>query len=239
MIVTHVWTEDRSVSERIAAASMIPNVVDSSLDMVGSVDGILLARDDAEQHFRFAEPFLRAGLPVYIDKPFALTERDALRLLDTRTSPGQIYSCSSLRYAKELALSADELAVIGTIRHIVATVPKDWDRYAIHALEPALVLVPGRGTPRVIRKMSVGQTTSVSVEYTGGVCISIHALGAVAAPIALRVIGELGWKDLVFHDSFSAFKAALEGFKLAVHVGCSPIPDDFLLEVSRLLEAGR
>jgi hypothetical protein len=239
MSVTHIWTEHRSVSERVAAASLIPNVVDSSLDMIGSVDGILLARDDAEQHFNFAEPFLRANLPVYIDKPFALSERDALRLLGAQTFPGQIYSCSALRYAKELTLSASELASIGTIRHIVATVPKDWDRYAIHALEPALMMVPCRGTPTLIRKVSVGQSTSVSVEYTGGVCITIHALGAVAAPISLKIVGDAGWKDLVFLDTFSAFKGALEAFKLAVDVGYSSIPDAFLLEVSKILEAGR
>ncbi|WLR96187.1 Gfo/Idh/MocA family oxidoreductase [Shinella sumterensis] len=237
--VTHIWTEDRSVSERVAAASLIPNIVDSSIDMIGAVDGILLARDDAEQHFRFAAPFLRAGLPVYIDKPFALSLQEASRLMATRTFQGQIYSCSALRYAKELSLTASELAAIGMVRHIIATVPKDWDRYAIHALEPALMLIPDRGRAVAFRKSSIGRASSLAVEYASGACLTIHALGAVAAPISLKVIGHAGWRELVFQDSFSAFKSALETFKTSIEMRQSPISDDFLLEVAELLEAGR
>src|SRR3990172_8944646 len=46
--VTHVWTHDRKVSEDIAGASLIPHVVDEMSDMIGEVDGVLLARDDGE-----------------------------------------------------------------------------------------------------------------------------------------------------------------------------------------------
>lgn len=237
--VTHVWTEDRALSERIAAASHIPNVVDDYREMVGAIDGLLLARDDSLQHARFAEPFLRAGIPVYIDKPLAITRDDAAHLLSLRQFSGQIFSCSALRYAKELSLLPSEREQIGRIRHILATVPKDWDRYAIHALEPALLLIPDRGERIACRRTQIGFTSSLSVEFSGGQSLTIHAMGNLAAPIALSVMGESGWKQLVFRDSFSAFKVALETFVSVVQTRHSPIADDFLLEVADLLEAGR
>src|SRR3972149_10802337 len=70
--VTHVWAQSKEISSYIAKAALIPNVVDRYTDMIGDVDGILLARHDAETHIDFAAPFLEAGLPVYIEKPLAL-----------------------------------------------------------------------------------------------------------------------------------------------------------------------
>ena len=48
--VTHIWTQDREISEHVAAASLIDNVVDDINDLIGNVDAVLLARDDPENH---------------------------------------------------------------------------------------------------------------------------------------------------------------------------------------------
>ena len=41
--VTHIWTQDRKVSEHCAAAGKIDTVVDEMTDMIGQVDAVLLA----------------------------------------------------------------------------------------------------------------------------------------------------------------------------------------------------
>ena len=74
--VTHVWTQDRNISEHIAKASLIDNVVDKMEDMIGQVDAVLLARDDPENHVAMAKPFLDANVPLFIDKPLAITTED-------------------------------------------------------------------------------------------------------------------------------------------------------------------
>ena len=71
--VSHVWTQDRNISEHIAKASLIDNVVDNTEDMIGQVDAVLLARDDPENHKAMAQPFLDADVPLFIDKPLAIT----------------------------------------------------------------------------------------------------------------------------------------------------------------------
>ena len=48
--VTHVWTQDRKISEHIAKASMIERVVDKADEMICDIDAVLLARDDPENH---------------------------------------------------------------------------------------------------------------------------------------------------------------------------------------------
>ena len=58
--VTHVWTQDEALSERVARALRIDHVVQRPEEMIGEVDALLLARDDADNHLTFARPFLEA-----------------------------------------------------------------------------------------------------------------------------------------------------------------------------------
>ncbi len=237
--VTHVWAQEKAIASHIAKAARIGNVVDHYTDMIGEVDGVLLARDDAETHYEFATPFLEAGIPVYVDKPLALTVAEAKRLLDLQQYPSQLFSCSALRYAKEFQLSDAEKAQIGRLRHIHATVPKDWDKYAVHVIEPLLLLASERGTVERIQAWREGDATTVAVAYGSGFQALISTLGSSQSPLALRVIGESGWRDLIFKDTFPAFKAALFEFVKGIIHRNERIHPDFMLEVVGIIEAGR
>jgi hypothetical protein len=237
--VTHVWAQEGIIAAHIAKAALISNVVEHYTDMIGQVDGVLLARDDAETHFDFAKPFLDAGIPVYIDKPLALSLHDAKKIIERQQYPGQLFSCSALRYANEFSLSDVELSQLGTLRQIHATVPKDWDKYAAHVIEPLLLLVPNRGTVLHTKAIQSFGSTTLAVQYNSGFQALISTMGASHAPLTLRCMGDLGWKDLYFQNSYSAFKSALHDFVQGVINKDMRITPDFMLEVVALIEAGR
>ncbi len=237
--VTHVWAQESALAAHIATAAHIGTVVDRYQDMVGQIDAVLLARDDAERHIEFALPFLEAGVPIYVDKPLALTRAEARRLFAAQQYPGQLFSCSALRYAQEFQLSDTDRAAIGNIRQIHATTPKDWDKYAVHIIEPALLLLGERGPITRTQCWRERDSTTLAVSLASGQQLLVSALGAVGAPLALRVIGEKGWKDLVFQDSFSAFRSALQAFVDSVQARRPSIPESFVVEVVDLIEAGR
>jgi predicted dehydrogenase len=237
--VTHVWAQDKKIAAHIAKASLIDNVVDSFTDMIGNVDGILLARDDAETHYHFAAPFLNAGIPIYIDKPLALSVTEATQLINLQQYPGQLFSCSALRYAEEFSLSELEAARIGRIRHIHAVVPKDWDKYAVHVIEPLLILAGDRGEVIKTHILYNQDSTSLAVEYSSGLQVLVSAVGYSASPLSLRVMGDNGWKDLFFQDTYSAFKSALFDFVQGIIHKDTRIETEFMLEVVGLIEAGR
>lgn len=237
--VTRVWAQDRGLAEHIALAARIDVVVDDYKEMIGQVDAILLARDDAERHVEFALPFLNAGLPIYVDKPLALSVAEASQLLAAQRYPGQLYSCSALRYAREFQLSAEDRAMIGHIRQIHAMTPKDWDKYGVHVIEPALLLVEERGKVCKKHVWHRGDTSTLAVSYESGFELLVSTLGESGAPLSLRVVGDRGWKDLLFQDAFSAFRSALQEFVGGVQERRQPIAPDFVLEVVSLIEAGR
>ena len=236
--VTHVWTQDKAVSEHVAAAARIPSVVAEPTEMIGAVDGILLARDDAENHRAMARPFLEAGLPVYVDKPLAFDIPEARRILAHQVRPGQVFSCSALRYADEFRLSPEDREALGTIRHVTGITPKAWETYAIHPVDAALGVLGSQG--RIFDAVrTVGEDRTVlSLEWESGLTGTFSSLGAAAAPIAIEVFGEGGSRRMVFSDAFSAFREALRRFVEGANtprVG----HEAEILEALAVVEAGR
>jgi len=236
--VTHIWTQDQVVSAHIARASLIPNVVTSLEAMLGEVDGILLARDDAENHFRFAQVFVRAGIPIYIDKPLALNRRAAHQLLDMTCYPGQVFSCSALRYASELRMTPAQSARVGAPRLVDAVVPKDWQKYAVHVIEPVLFQFCGADAIEGIHRTCAGGVTQLLVSWRSTLQTRFTSTGTARAPIEISVHGSEGSVRMRFRRAFPAFKAALAAFVSSVNEHRPAIPEQDMLRVVDLVETG-
>ena len=237
--VTHIWTQDYVHSKHIAKACRIAHCVDESTQLIGKVDAVLLARDDAENHLQMAAPFLRAGLPVYIDKPVCLDQAELKQLYALQQFDGQIFSCSALRYAKEFLLSKSDLVEIGQLIKIEAMVPKDWDRYAVHVIEPMLLVAGDQGKLIAHQRWQHQQICSNNYAWESGFQATITTLADAVAPVSLRVIGSKGWKDLFFVDAFSAFKAALQDFVDGVSARDTRTDPNFIFRVVEMIELGR
>lgn len=241
--VISVWTQDEKLSHKIAKAAKIPKVLARSEDMIGEVDAVLLARDDAECHLKFAAPFLEAGLPLYIDKPIALSMADLENLYELEQYPGQIFTCSALRYSQELMLSQQDRDEIGEIRQITAFTPKSWNKYAVHIIEPVLNMLPEFDLPLsfsggISNRLHDDTTGSLIVNWRSGVQTAFFAVGDGVSPISIRIVGTRGHKDLVFRDSFTAFKTALEMFVEGIRNQSVTSPKPFNELVVQLLEKG-
>jgi predicted dehydrogenase len=236
--VTHVWTQDAEASARIAAACRIERVAGKPGEMLGEVDAVLLARDDAERHAELAGPFLDAGLPIYIDKPLATDLAAARGLFARQAREGQLFSCSALRYAAELQLDEPAREAIGPIRRVLASGPKRWSRYAVHLVEPTLALLGEQGAIASHSASASGGAARLRVAWESGAEAEFETLGQVEAPIALVVSGERGEERLVFEDSFAAFKTALERFAAVARGKAKPIPEAEVLRVVELIELG-
>src|SRR5438477_910788 len=98
-------------------------LVDKPTDMIGRVDGMLIESQQGGVHWERARPFLEAGLPCFIDKPFTCGVAHARMLADLATRKNvPIFSSSSLRYAPELvAFAAD--AKHGKVHGVLAYGP--------------------------------------------------------------------------------------------------------------------
>jgi len=78
-------------------------LVDKPEQMIGKVDGMLIESQQGSVHLERARPFLEAGIPCFIDKPFTCGLDDARKLVDLAARKKvPVFSASSLRYAPEV-----------------------------------------------------------------------------------------------------------------------------------------
>tara|TARA_B100000674_G_C37787866_1_gene890316 strand:- start:131 stop:1027 length:897 start_codon:yes stop_codon:yes gene_type:complete len=211
--VTSVWTQDKELTNHIAKASLISNPLSNIAEMIEYNDAILLARDDAENHLKYAKVFLEAGMPIYIDKPIALSVQCLKDLYMYEQYKGQIFTCSALRYSPDLMLSDADKSKLGDIISIEASTPKSWEKYAVHIIEPVINILDKNDHPVLYKKLdnSVEQKR-LKVKWKSGVETIFTSLGNVDEPIMIKIFGKKSSQELIFSDSFNAFKNALQDF---------------------------
>ncbi len=236
--VTHIWTQDNRVTERIARATKIRNTCNDLNEMIDNVDGIMLARDDSENHLKYAEKFLKAGMPIYIDKPIATTVDMARNLFNMQVYNGQIYTCSALRYSKDFKIDKNIRDSIGKIKKIRGTSIKDWDKYAVHIIEPAYCLI--RSTGNLINKaLSIeDEKTLLELNYEE-ITMIFETTGQPTGEIQLEIIGEKGTITRRFSDTFSAFKKSLEMFVKAAKEKREIILEEEVINIVKTIELGK
>lgn len=130
-------------------------LVDKPADLIGKVDGMLIEAVDGSVHFERAKPFLEAGIPCFIDKPFVCSVADAKKLIElAREKKLELFSSSSLRYAPELVdvlKEGKQGKVVGAVSHGPGTTHArnpGLFHYGIHAVE-VLYAAMGPGCERV------------------------------------------------------------------------------------------
>ncbi len=78
-------------------------LVDEPMAMIGAIDAVMIESVDGQVHLDRARPFIEAGIPCFVDKPFTCDLGQARELVDVaerRRVP--LFSSSALRYAPEL-----------------------------------------------------------------------------------------------------------------------------------------
>jgi len=216
-------------------------LVDQPGDMIGKVDGMLIEAVDGNVHFDRARPFLEAGIPCFIDKPFSCNVADArkiVQLAEKKNLP--IFSSSSLRYATELVeflKDASHGAIIGAVAYGPA-----WKQsrnpglfhYGIHAVELLYTLM-GPGCVRVtcISDKDVDLATG---HWNDGRVATIRGIRS----------GEPGYGALVFRekenralriDTKFVYRELLKQIVAMFRTGQSPLDIAVTLEITGFMEA--
>jgi len=233
--ITHAWTQDSDVTRRLCAACRIPHGVGDYREFLGKVDAVIIARDDFENHFQMAQPFLEAGLHVFVDKPLSL-ELSELSAFRPYLEKGQLMSCSGMRYARELDEPRADLAAYGRLKLIRGAIVLSWERYGVHFLEAILALSTAR--PLSVQMLKAEHASAV-VRLEDGLLIQMDALGDCARTFHIEIFGTQRYGAFDLTDNFSMFRRMLWQFAESIRTGRPAIPPDRTLEIMRVLIAGR
>lgn len=216
--VTHVWTDDASEAPLVAAAAKIPHVVNHPEDVIGHVDGVVIATDDGADHARRVAPFIEAGLPVFVDKPLATTRAELARFAAWKNAGARILSSSGMRYAVEFENLRGQ-----PWKWITSLTCKTWERYGIHALEPVFTVL-GPGFTHVRSESQTGSDI-VYCRHRSGAQATIAAIhDAVGAFGTIHAYGETGEACVRMKDTYSAFRAQMVAVVEWMRSGRDPYP---------------
>lgn len=191
---TEKWCSDMG----IAQAASIEEVIEKSDALV------VLSPDNCEMHEQLCQLPLRSGKPTYVDKTFAPDYETAKRIFDIAEKSGTpCYSTSALRYAAEYQ-------GIENVRAISSWGPNEFETYAIHQLEPIMMLM--RGEPRRVQYLPGEKWYSMAIEFKDGRYATLAGYGG-DVPFAMNIKTENGAQMIeVKSDLFGPFMRQLAAF---------------------------
>jgi len=235
--------ESKLSPERIAGfteqmTKMEVPLVEKPEDMIGKVDGMLIEAVDGSVHFDRAKPFLEAGIPCYIDKPFATSVEQAKKIIalaDKKKLP--LFSSSSLRYAPEVVEFVKTGKIIGAITYGPCSLH---DRnpglfhYGIHAVEILYALM-GPGCERVtaVHEKDVDMVTG---QWSDGRVASVRGTRSGGSSYGFIAFTDKGSPQVTVGTKYiyrELLKQIVEMFK----TGKSPLDINITLEIVAFIEA--
>lgn len=233
--VTHIWCDDPEDAKKVARASLIPNIVERPEDVIGEVDAVIVATDKGWEHIWRAEPFIKAGLPIFIDKPLADNIPDLKKFVEWQRAGAKIMSSSSLRYTKEYTPYFKSTYELGRLCYVNMTMNKTWERYGIHALEPVF-RITGPGYISV-RNTGDAENNIIHLKHKDGIHVNLAVIKDIAAS-ELKLVGTADSVCVPLKDSYTAFHTQLTHFIDYAMGGDPDFPFSETVELMKIIIAG-
>jgi len=174
MSVKYVWGETEDFARNAAAKGNIPNIVLDPGEMMGKIDALIVDHRHAKYHLEAATPFVKAGIPTFIDKPFCYRVSEGKEFLAMAREAGTpVSSFSSVRQSDASFDKKKQLETMGEFNHVVSLGPADINSkyggiffYGVHIVEPMLFLF-GENINRVLVSKN-GKNATASLAYDDG-----------------------------------------------------------------------
>ncbi len=216
--------------------------VDELEDLVGMVDAVLIESQSGLGHLDQARPFIEAGIPTYIDKPFVIDVADGLEIKRLAEENGvPVFSSSSLRYAPEVVEITEGAEDVGDVVGCHAYSPAKLHvanpglaHYGIHGVETMYALM-GPGCVEVSCMSEEGGEVSVG-RWADGRVASMRGTRAGAHAYGFTVWGEKGVRLSPISTQF-IYRELLKRIVTMFETGEAPLDIDETIEIAAFIAA--
>lgn len=95
--VVGVYSDEKAAADALNEKYGVP-VLSDYADAVGKIDGLIITARHGDNHYKYAKPYIESGIPMFIDKPITVTEKDAVEFMrDLKDRGIRISGGSSLK----------------------------------------------------------------------------------------------------------------------------------------------
>lgn len=173
MEVKYVWGETDEFAKRAMERGNIPYQVKDPNEMLGKIDALIVDHRHPKYHLEPAIPFIKEGIPTFIDKPFCYRAEEGKEFLElARKSGTPVSSYSSAAY-NAATFDLKEQVKEMDVKQVVCYGPADLDSkyggiffYGVHIVQP-LMYVFGEDIERV-KITRDGQYGNASLKFSSG-----------------------------------------------------------------------
>ena len=177
--VKYVWGETEEFARTAMEKGGIPAMVKDPAEMLGKIDALIVDHRHGKYHLEAATPFIKAGIPTFIDKPFCYRVEEGKKFLALAKKLGTpVSSYSGFACSEETLDIKEQLESLGPINHLVSFGPVDinsvWGGvffYGIHLVEPLMVLF-GEDITKV-RVTRNGNNASADLAFGNGMLATL------------------------------------------------------------------
>jgi predicted dehydrogenase len=242
--VTHVWGETPELAAKAAEEAQIPTIVGDYEQMIGQVDGVVIDHRDGKHHLPAARPFVEAGIPVFVDKPFCTDLAEGVEFVRFARSKGvpiTSFSVVSLqRSVKDFAAAAGKL---GRLRAVQTAGPCDVQSeyggvffYGIHQVELVTNLL-GLEAVQVVTARSGDDALATVVFDSGPIVTHAFLKDWWAVTFAASAYGDDGAHHAELPFDEKMYLPGIELFCRMFQSGEEPLPPAAYLRPVAILEA--
>ena len=213
--VVAIWTQNRSLSGRIATFAKISQIKDDYRSFLGDVDAVIVARDDCKNHYEFARFFLNQNIPIFLDKPIAISEIEFQKLMKLPNAKEKLFSSTSVLYSGRYKEFQEKL--ISKLRNrqvtsIYAETPNEWIKYSPHIVEPVISTISEEfGVPQFVSKSDNANGTTLKLALDD-LSIVFRTTGASAGKIKFSFDTLEENMCVTIDDTFFSFSSILQDF---------------------------
>jgi len=246
--VLAVWGETRRLAEKAAEEGHIPRIVKRPEEMIGMIDGVMVDHRHPKFHMAAVRPFIEAGIPAFVDKPFSYGVGEGWKLLQLARRKGVAVTSYSV-LPEQAAFAGDlcrQIRSAGRITSIFSTGPCDLKSkyggvffYGIHQVDLILkAFGPGIAAVEVVRAGRGNPNAVAVMTYRdGGPIVTMECVAAGQRQFAVRAIGDKGIVDFVHRYDPNPYLRGTRKFIRMFRTGKEPHTAAEILEPVAVLEA--
>ncbi len=179
MEVRYVWGETEEFAKTAMEKGNIPEMVADPNDMLGKIDGLIVDHRHGKFHLQPAIPFVEAGIPTFIDKPFCYRAAEGKKFLElARKYNTPVTSFSSIAHSYETFDIKEQVSGIKNINQVVRYGPADLESeyggiffYGAHLVQPLLYLFGDE--VKMVQVHQNGKNSSASLIFNDGMLATL------------------------------------------------------------------
>ena len=238
-----VWGETPQFAKAAAQAGKIPHIVKRQKEMLGRIDALIVDHRHAKYHLPAAEPFVAAGVPTFVDKPFCYRSAEGkmfLKLARKHRTP--VTSFSTLPRQQSFKRFLRRMAGVGDVLAGASCGPCDLNSkyggvffYGVHQVEMVLVAFGYNVSSVVVTKNGNGATGQLM--YSDGKIVTMNLIREGCHGFSLGVTGTKdAWHQAMGYDK-SHYLAGIREFTGMFKTGEEPMKHEHILRPVQVLEA--